>query len=386
MKPSTLLLSFALFGLMTIGCEESPAQNNKYGNHQVYEAAAVKSQNKNQNKNNHQEKNIVDDKIIMHPVMNPKTGQPSMYIPFPSSWKFIKGAPLGQPAIKGPNGLTFTIYPPQSYMYTNSPMANQSYQSSGVQVMAPAGVENVVNNVILPQGKQMGMTLINQYPLPEIAAKDREYSSRLSGNNSQQDVFQVAGSEWKDGEGNKVLVVLHYFELRTNSSINWGYNAELMKVQPSNFEQAKKQYTYAMANRVFNQDDVLTFQRNLSAQIHAQEVHAGKMREIIAGGSADRLAKNAATNDYIQNVNRQGYENGAHNNDVLAEETNNALTDVNVVVSPFDGKEYEVESGNKTYWINDEGKYIKSDDPLYDPNKYEDRYGVWKKAPAKKYK
>lgn len=373
---SLTLLSFTVLALMTIGCEESPAQNNKYGNHKVYEAAPFQNQNKNNSA----------DKIAMHTVMNPTTGKPSMYIPFPSGWKFIKGATLGQPAMKGPNGLTLIIYPPQSYTYTNNATMNQAYQSNGVQVMAPVGIENALKQVIIPQGQQMGMTLLNQYPMPELAAKNREYVARLNGVNSPQDVFQTVGTDWKDGEGNKVLVVLNYFELRSSGSISWGYNAEMLKVQPSGFEHAKQQYVYAMANKVFDQNDVVTFQNDLARKIKSQEDHWRAMRDINAKGSSERLAMDAATNAHIQNSKIAGYEKRAHDNDVLQEQRSNALNDVNVVVSPFDGKEYQVESGNKTYWINDEGKYMKSDDPLFDPNKYEDGAGVWKKAPTKVYK
>lgn len=380
------LLSFTLLTLVTVGCEESPAQDNKYGNHQVYEAAPFKSQNKNTDTKTSPSQQKSDEKIIMHTVINPTTGQPSMYIPFPSDWKFIKGAAVGQPAVKGPDGLTVIFYAPQSYTYTNNAMMNQTFQSNGVQVMAPVGIENALNQVILPQGRQMGMTLLNQYPLPEIAAKDREYVGRLNGGDYPQNVFQAVGTDWKDSEGNKVLVILHYFEMRSGSSISWGYNAEMLKVQLSNFEHAKQQYVFAMANKVFDQNDVTTFQNDLSRKIKSQEDHWSAMREINAKGSKERLAMDAATNEYIRNSNKEGYEYRAHNNDLLQQQTGNALNDVNVVISPFDGKEYQVESGNKTYWINDEGKYIKSDEPLFDPNKYEEHSGVWKKAPKKVYK
>lgn len=373
---SITLFSLTILTLMTVGCEESPAQNKKYGNNQVYEAVPVNNVNENK----------VEDKIIIHTVKNPQTGQPSMYIPFPSSWKFIDGAALGEPAIKGPKGLTFISYPPQSYIYSNNSMMNQTYQSNGLQVMTPVGIENVLNQVIFPQGQQMGMTLLNQYPLSEIAAKDREYSARLGGGDSPQKIFQVAGTEWKDGAGNKVLVVVHYFEIRSSSIINWGYNAEMLKVEQPGFEQAKKQYVYAMANKVFDQNDVAKFKIELAGKIKSQEEVATNIRKINEQGSRERLAGDAAANEHARNSNSAMVENKNHNNDLLQEQTNNALNNVNVVISPFDGKEYQVESGNKTYWINNEGKYIKSDDPLYDPNKFEGRVGVWKKAPTKVYK
>ncbi len=374
MKPLALL-SLAAFTFMTFGCGDSPAQAKKYGNYELQEAVPVQSQNKTDDA----------DKIVMHTVMNNKTGRPMMYIPLPSSWKMIENATLGEPGLTGPNGLNLTFYAAQSYIYTNDPMMNQSYQSSGMQVMAPAGIDNVLNQVIMPQGQQMGMTFIKKYPLPEIAANDREYSTKLNGGDSPNNIFEAIGSEWKDNEGNKALVVIHYNELNQNGSVFWGYTPEMLKVKSSSFEKGKQQYIYAMANKVFDQNDIARFQTQLSANIREQEAHATAMRNIISKGSKERLANDAATNEYVRNTNKAAAENRAHNNDLLQEQINHALTDIKVVISPFDGKEYQVEAGNKTYWINDEGKYIKSDDPLFDPNKYEDRMGVWKKAPFKVY-
>lgn len=369
------LISLSALTLMTIGCGEIPAQDKKYGNHQLYEAKPFQTQNK---------KNTAEV-IIMHTVMDPNTGKPSMYIPFPSSWKINGNAAAGQPVITGPNGLTVVMFEPQSFIYTNSAMTNQSFQDSGVQVMAPVGSERTMQQLIIPQGEQMGMTLLTQYPLPELAASDREYSAKLNGGDSPQNIFEAIGSEWKDGQGNKALAILNYNELGSYSSITWGYNVVVLKAQESGFEEAKKHYIYAMANKVYDQNAVLVFQRDLAATIKTQEDHATAMRNINSKGSAERLANDAATSKYVYDSNKAAAENRAHNHEVLQEQTNHVLTDISVVISPFDGKEYQVESGTKIYWINDEGKYIKSDDPLFDPNTYEDRIGVWKKAPMKKY-
>lgn len=386
-------LSFAVLILLNIGCEDTRDHSKKIGNYEVYDAVPAQGQNENNVVDNsnidgkyiNDNLNNTDDKIKMLTSINPKTGLPMVYIPYPESWEFIKDAAVGQPSIKGPNGLICILYPGQTYMYTNNSMMNESYQNNGIQVMAPVGVESVVNQVILPQCKQMGMTLVNQYSIPEVAAKDREYAVKLNEGSGLQVVNEANGTEWKDAQGNKALVVLHYWEMKSSTGVSWGYNAEMMKVQDANFEKAKRQYVYSMANKLYNQKDVAIFQSNLANQIKTQEDHATAMRNINSKGSKERLANDAATNEYVRNVNKGIAENKAHNNDLLQQQTNNALTDVSVVVSPFDGKEYQVEAGNKTYWINNEGKYIKSDDPLFDPNKYETGVGVWQKAPAKVY-
>ena len=382
---SLTLLSFTLLILMTIGCEESAAQNKKYGDHEVYQAVVVQRKNKSVDKQAPKSPKIMVDKITMHPLINPKTGKASQYIPFPSSWKFVDGAAFGESALKGPNGLAYIVYPPQSYIYTNNEMMNQTYQSNGVQVMAPAGIENVLTQLIIPQGQQMGMKLIKQYPLPELAANDREYAKKLLGGYSPQNIYQAIGTDWEDSKGNKVLVVLNYFESISNNIINWGYRTQMLKVL-ANFEQVKQQFIFGMANRVFNQNEVNAFNKQLAEKLKAQEDHASAMRKINSDGARKRSEMEAATSEEIHNTQIEGYEKRAHDNEVLQEQRSNALNNVNVVISPYDGKEYQVESGHKSYWINNEGKYIHSDDPLFDPNKYEDRTGVWKKAPMKVYK
>ncbi len=393
---SLTVFSFAIL-VLTIGCDNAPAQNNGYGNHQVSQAVQAQYQNPNNNSNQNpgqqggnaqapQSQNSGGDEITMHPVMNAKTGQPSMYIPFPASWKLVDGAQLGQPALTGPNGLTVIVYPPQSYIYLHDASMNQAYQSSGANVMAPVGIEVCISQQLIPQGQQMGMTLLNQYPLPQIAANDRSYATKLAGSNAQQDVYQAAGTEWTDRDGNKVLVVLHYHEMRSNVSINWGYTVEMLKLKPANFEQAKQQYIYGMSNRVFNQNEINAYNTQLTNKIKTDNDNFQANQKIITDGARQRAENTRQTTEYINNSNKESYEYKQHLNDIQQEQMGNYLTDKAVVVSPIDGKEYEVESGATTYWINNEGQYIQSDDPLYDPNKYETHPGVWQQAPKKIYK
>lgn len=394
MKALTLF-SFFIFTL-TIGCDNAPAQNEGYGNHQISQAIPVQNHNKNnQNSQNPEQQgeyaqapqtqNNGSDEITMHTILNTETGKPLLYIPFPSTWEFIKGAEAGQPAIKGPNGMTITAYQPQAFIYTNDPNMNQMYQSYGQNVMTPVGIESVISQQIIPQGQQMGMTLLNQYPLPGVAVNDAAFAKKLSGT-TPQDVYQAAGSDWTDQEGNKVFVVLHYFEMRSPTVISWGYNVEMLKVQASNFEKAKNQYIYALSNKVFNQNEINDRNTKLANKLKADNDNFQANQEIIRKGAADRAKINTETNEYIRNLNKASYEHRQHNNDVVQEQMGNVLNDVNVVVSPYDGKEYQVETGSKIYWINNEGKYYQTDDLFFDPNNYETQPGVWKKAPMKEYK
>ena len=389
---SLSIFSVAILAL-TIGCDDAPAQNNGYGNHQVSQATPVQYQNENYGGNPNsaqqsgyaQTQNTGGDEITMHIVMNAQTGEPLLGIPVPISWKFIDGAAPGQPSATGPNGLTITTYPAQSFTYTNNPDMYQLMQQNGQIVVAPTGIENVMSQQIIPQFRQMGMTLSNQYPMPEVTANETAYYSKLNYSNPQNKT-QSIGSEWTDREGNKAFVILQYREILGPYSMDWSYNVAMLKVSQAHFDKAKSQYIYSISNMVFNPKTIQDANNQMAAKAKADNDNYQKNRDITRKGQADRARINDETNAYIRNLNNEADAYRSHSNDIVQEQESNFLNDVNVVVSPYDGKEYQVESGSNTYWINNEGKYIQSDDPLYDPNKYEDYQGVWQKAPAKVYK
>ena len=381
---------------LTIGCDNTPAQNNGNANHKISQAVPVENQNQdsdnslNQAHQNgltqaSQPQNDVRDELIMHTIMNNETGEPLVSLPVPKSWELIKDALPGQPGTKGPYGLTITNYPPQSFIYTDNPEMYRMLQSNGENIVAPVGIDNVLTQQLIPQGQQMGMTLVNQYPLPETVAKEIAYYSQLSGYNPQN-INQAMGTEWTDGEGNKVLAVLTYYESKGPYSISWTYNVTMLKVQQAHFEKAKNQLIYALSNKAFNQKQINDFNKQMAAKLKADNDNYQANQEIIRKGTQDRARINSETNEYIRNLNKASDEYRQHSNDVVQEQMSNHLNDVNVVVSPYDGKEYQVETGSKIYWINDEGKYYQTDDLFFDPNNYESQPGVWKKAPMKEYK
>ena len=375
------LFSIALAAI-AISCDNVPAQNNDYENHQVSQAAPAQAAN---HSGTAQNQNSGNDRITLHPVRDSKTGRVSMQVPLPQSWTIIEGAQSGQPAVRGPNGLVITIFQPQSFYYTNVPDVQMIYQNTG-QMAAPVGINNVMQQQIIPQGQQMGMTLQNQYMLNDVAAKDAEYVNQLIGAGQGQNSFQAMGSDWIDRDGKKVCVVVHYHEIPSSYVIKWGFNLEMLKVDAAGFTQAKNDYIFGMANKVFNQNEINAFNAKLAEQQRMDNARFQASQEEIIAGSKQRSATMAATTEHINNTTQVTYESRQHNQEIFNEQQSNFVRDVNVVVSPIDGNEYEVESGSAIYWINKDGRYIMSDDPGYDPNDNEIHPDVWQKAPKKEYK
>lgn len=389
---SLTIFSAAILAL-TVGCDNVPAQDYGYDNDQ-YQSDQYQDQNNYNNQNSGQQagytqapqpQNHGGEGITMHPVKDQTTGRPFMYIPYPSNWKINDNPPAGQYPITGPNGLTIGEFTKQVFMYTTDPNTNQIYQSAGQNVMMPAGVENVMTQKVIPWAKQEGMTLINQYLLTAVANNELSYKNKLDVG-ATQNIVKVVGSDWTDREGKKVFLVLHYTESLAPGIVFWDYYIGRLQVNSSGFEKAKSQYIYALANTKFNQNEINTLNAQMRGQRNADNSHFQAMENIRRKGQNDRATINAETNAYISNSQRETYEFNAHNNDVLQEQESNYLNNTNVVVNPYNGQETQVESGAQTYWIDNQGNYIKSDNPNYNPNNDAEYQGTWQIAPNKVYK
>ncbi len=369
---SLTLFSFAILTL-TIGCDDVPAQDYGYDNDQnqsdQYQSDQYQDQNNYSNQNPSQQvgyeqssmsQNNGGDQLTMHILRDKKTGQPLASLPVPASWKFNDNAAPGQPTATGPNGLTITDYPVKTYKYSENPNMNQRMQQYGENPVAPVGIENVMNQQTIPMGRQMGMSLLKQYPMPQITENEIAFYRQFAYSNPRNKI-QAMGSEWTDREGNKIFIVLEYLEIIGPMDMTWMYSVSILKAPQANYEKAKGQFIYAISNKNFNQDIITNSNNQVAAQERESNSHFQAMENIRRKGQNDRAKINADANDYVRNLRNQGNAFAAHNNDVVQQQESNYLNDINVVVNPNDGKEYEVESGSNTYWMNNEGEYIKSD-------------------------
>jgi hypothetical protein len=59
----------------------------------------------------------------------------------------------------------------------------------------------------------------------------------------------------------------------------------------------------------------------------------------------------------------------------------NTLNEEETVTNPYDGQQYQIDSGANQTWMNADGEYIPSDDAFYDPNAdYDTRYQNWQEV------
>ena len=117
------------------------------------------------------------DQVTMHPITDPKTGMVSQRIPLPSSWRIEKTVQPNGPAITGPGGVKVYYRPGGSYTYSNDPYMQQTYQMAGMSMRSPIDISTYIQQDLSPAMGKMGMRLVKQFPLPQVAAKNESYSA-----------------------------------------------------------------------------------------------------------------------------------------------------------------------------------------------------------------
>lgn len=323
------------------------------------------------------------DKIVMHPIMNPKTNQPSAHIPLPASWKMHTNVQANGPVITGPDGVEVYYYAYQGFMFSNDQYMQQAYQASGQQMRRPAGIENVMNQDVAQMAQSIGLKFIKQYPLPQVAQADKNYSDQLYKVGQQQSAFLAGGSDWEDGKGNKVAVITHYNENAGQGSIYWGYYIQVLGSKATAFENAKNVYINGLVNTQYNQQGIAAYNQAEAAKANQSwTTHNQKMQNNQADFDAQQRA-HQSTVDAWNKSSMDGYNSRSASQDRMHNQTINSINETQNVIDPNTGQQYQVEGYSNQYWVNGQGQYIPSDNSLYNPNLDPDYNNQnWDEAPV----
>ncbi|HRG90880.1 MAG TPA: hypothetical protein PLW44_17785, partial [Chitinophagales bacterium] len=106
-------------------------------------------------------------------------GQVAAVMPFPADWKVMPGSGNGAPSITGPHGLKVTDYPAQSFMYVHDPNMQQMYYQSGQRLRAMPGIEQLIQQDLVPWANNRGLQFVKHYEIPEVSKIDKWYSDQL---------------------------------------------------------------------------------------------------------------------------------------------------------------------------------------------------------------
>lgn len=303
-------------------------------------------------------------------------GQVAAVTPFPANWKVMSGGGNGAPSITGPHGLKVTDYPAQSFMYVNDPNMQQVYYQSGQRLRAMPGIEQIIQQDLIPWANNRGLQFIKHYEIPEVSKIDKWYSDQLYKAVPTRSDMVAIGTDWKDANGNPFFLLLHINVSNTAEMQNWYYMANSVEAEPAYFEKARKQYIFSLANTHYPLEPIMAYnEREAQKAGISWAAHNQRMAQNQANFEASQRAhvnRTNAINDAIMSNWRE--RNAA--SDRQQEQFIDVITERTNVTDPSTGQKYKVSSGYNHYWMNSNGEYISTNQFSYNPNLDDNMNGV----------
>ncbi|MAB56087.1 MAG: hypothetical protein CL524_00910 [Aequorivita sp.] len=363
MKAVISLFSFVLLSIFFTACFQGNKEQPNVGDGDNFENYSYE-ENEAVNYEPIDNQMAKNDAMKYFNTIDSRNGIVMSRIPLPSSWQKQNG---GDYLYTGPNGIKIHGERGGSFIFSKDPQMTQMYQQSGMQVQLPKSIEQVINEGFMEYANKINRKLVRKYPMPQIAAWDKQFDDQLYKSMPSQKTFTVMGLEWRDPDGTSFLTILHHFVSYDQYGGYWGITYSVLEASEGAFDQAKTQYINGLLNQ----------------QINPQWLQAVNQKDMQIAQQS-----NAAHQQRMANIKSFGDQNTARFNDRMAAmdqnmaswRANQAASDRNQeqfvdyiygntnVSDPNTGQTYKVEAGANQYWMNNQGEYIKSDNSLYNPN------------------
>ena len=363
MKAVISLFSFVLLSIFFTACFQGNKEQPNVGDGDNFENYSYE-ENEAVNYEPIDNQMAKNDAMKYFNTIDSRNGIVMSRIPLPSSWQKQNG---GDYLYTGPNGIKIHGERGGSFIFSKDPQMNQMYQQSGMQVQLPKSIEQVINEGFMEYADKINRKFVRKYPMPQIAAWDKQFDDQLYKSMPSQKTFTVMGLEWRDPDGTSFLTILHHFVSYDQYGGYWGITYSVLEASEGAFDQAKTQYINGLLNQ----------------QINPQWLQAVNQKDMQIAQQS-----NAAHQQRMANIKSFGDQNTARFNDRMAAmdqnmaswRANQAASDRNQeqfvdyiygntnVSDPNTGQTYKVEAGANQYWMNNQGEYIKSDNSLYNPN------------------
>jgi hypothetical protein len=308
------------------------------------------------------------DQVTMHPITDPKTGMVSQRIPLPSSWRIEKTVQPNGPAITGPGGVKVYYRPGGSYTYSNDPYMQQTYQMAGMSMRSPIDISTYIQQDLSPAMGKMGMRLVKQFPLPQVAAKNESYSAQLFKAAPSREQHSSMGSDWVNAKGEPLFVVVNMMVSRGQNDVFWNANIQMLEAEPANMERAKTALINSIVNTQYNPQQIAAYnaaEQQKTNQSWSQ--HNAKMQQNQSNFDRQQ-AMHRNTVDAVNNSMMSTYNSQNASGDHMQRDFINTMRGEETVNNPADGQQYQVESGANQYWMNNNNEYIPSNNTMFDPN------------------
>lgn len=327
-------------------------------------------------------------KTKKHHFVDGKTGLIVFEKEYPSNWEIVtkpiynldQDFPTFLYLMQNNNGMKAFNTPIHQFVsFQNQRYGHTMQQNYGVNnIRLLISPKAYIENEIKPMMELNGFKLLGERQFPEVLARIEEQKKTYGMTNLD---FNLYCTEWINKDNVKALVSFNQMVLNYDSAVTmnepmkiWNYQLGYFFAPADNYENDMKIAFQADLNQVDSQDwqkyqiQVNNFRQQQKTAQHNEQMrnnqiqfdqHQRNMRDQSAANDAsharfmDNLRGTSTSTSYAS------YSNHSTFIDMIREEQN-----VNL-----EGKTFKVEAGAENYWMNSEGKYIKSNNQFYDPNR-----------------
>ena len=288
-------------------------------------------------------------------------------IPLPSNWKIHNSRQQGDPTFTGPDGIVVKDYPLQMFNYPFDQNTQYIYSQSGQQVRDFPGVEQVIQQDLIPVCRNQGLSFIKYYELPEVSRIEKWYSDQLFQAVPMDKKTFAIGTDWQTADGNPYFLLVH-FSISTTAQLRmWSYFVSSLEADKDVFEKAKKQLLFSISNAHYELEPIMAYNRSEAEKAgRSWAQFNARMAQNQANFEASQRAHINKTNAINDAIMSGWHERNAASDRMQEQRIDGIYERTNVVDES--GQKYKVESGYNQYWMNNDGEYISTDKVDYNPN------------------
>lgn len=151
--------------------------------------------------------------------------------------------------------------------------------------------------------------------------------------------------------------------------MSWTFNNQHIESATKDAAEAKKILIDAIMSEEFNTEWLHTVNA-ISAKRSNQMYQAHQARMATLNLNSTNSSYNKSIGDTysdILDINHSGYLNNSNIQQAGHNKTVRMIAGQNIISNNTTGERYNVQSGSKYYWVNQNGKYIGTDNINYDP-------------------
>jgi hypothetical protein len=315
-----------------------------------------------------------DGETVLHDVVDKNTGKVTMRVPLPASWKVLDSP--GEVYAEGPNGIRIFTPITNFFSWSEDPTMMQTLQMSGQTTIARwIPLEQHVEQVLKPILIEAGFTLTNTYPLAAVVEMEQLISVRSTGTNNIP--HEALGTEWEHRDGSMLFALVQQKTLTDQAMTTRLVEVARLSSPKAQFESARDALIYARSHVEIDPEGMQASkgthlatmeanrQRDAERLAQLQAGHQARMASIAAVGQTSRSV--AATYSEILDISHAGYMNKSN----IVADGQAAVVDAlsgHQVISNIDtGERYRIDGNSNYYWVGQDGTYIGTDNPNYDP-------------------